>query len=202
MTIGKLERARRSQLILNVRYQVSEPPIVQKSNFWGLWSLKTYGIWNSTTRKATDPAASGSLHEEIKLSQEHVPHDGLSKGEAGMDNSGDDMDLSVEVEELQMKVSQSGTNPFTHNLHLYNEMSKLARFDSEAAELMTEILQQGLAEMQGSVATRAVATDCSIGPAIGNERLGRRLKPNYSPSKGNRMRKRKKKRKDSPLGSE
>ncbi|EEC51536.1 predicted protein [Phaeodactylum tricornutum CCAP 1055/1] len=78
-------------------------PLLEGNDHWQIGKGEKESTYFECSLPTIDPEASGSLHEEIKLSQEHVPHDGLSKGEAGMDNSGDDMDLSVEVEELQMK---------------------------------------------------------------------------------------------------
>jgi acetylglutamate synthase len=89
----------------------------------------------------------------------------------------------VTTESISSTKRMFGSSASVHNFHFYQEMSKLAGFDMEAAESMNIAMQEALEKVQANVAKRAGKMDYTIGPAITKERVGLRLKPSYSPKK-------------------
>jgi hypothetical protein len=128
----------------------------------------------------------------------------LSQGyaiETQLDSEMDVGDVTVmQVEEIDSNLSKSGKSPYTNNLHFYEEISKLAKFNSKAADIMTKGMQETLELLQKHVAEGSGMVDYSIGPAIGKEPVGQRLRPSYSPSKSKNLRDRPKKKQRQNFG--
>ncbi|EEC43734.1 predicted protein [Phaeodactylum tricornutum CCAP 1055/1] len=91
--------------------------------------------------------------------------------------------MAVTTESVSSTKRMFGSSAFVHNFHFYQEMSKLAGFDMEAAESMNIAMQEALEKVQANVAKRAGKMDYTIGPAITKDHVGLRLKPSYSPKK-------------------
>jgi hypothetical protein len=165
----------------------SEPTIIQKYSRWADSFSRQPGCYvHKSTEQETVPAASGMVQELTSLSQGYAI-------ETQLDSEMDVGDVTVmQVEEIDSNLSKSGKSPYTNNLHFYEEISKLAKFNSKAADIMTKGMQETLELLQKHVAEGSGMVDYSIGPAIGKEPVGQRLRPSYSPSKSKNLRDRQK----------
>jgi hypothetical protein len=138
------------------------------------------------------------VHELARPSQQHGTNDGLERGEGGFCD--ETLDFPVDMEELNYFPEKVDESPYMHNLHLYQEMARLASFDQEAAELMTKLMREALEKMRIHVAERAGDAHFTDS-RIRKERERHELRSSsYGPSEGSISSiLPKKKRKDPPI---